>query len=132
MAQTRPTVKVDHTARVIAFDNEAEAVEERDTWERDTPQTARIRSVKGVFNVIVTDRKGVDKVMHEFVNWGGPVIKRYQARKQALEQGFTDDDLQYILWTREAVEPPEDPAFHRQFAMEAQAIFIGRPSEVQL
>lgn len=132
MAQVTPTVKVDFKSRVIAFDNGREAIEERDRWMQDTPQTARVLERKGVYNVIVSERRGIDAVMHQFIVWGGPVIKRHEALKQAREQGFTDDELQFIVFAREEVEPPEDPAFHRAVAMKAQENMLGRPTEVQL
>lgn len=63
-------------------------------------------------------RNIIDKVLDEYVVYGGPIIQRREVLASMRRQGFDDKAIDFWVFGRQSVPTPEDAdmhlAFHRQ------------------
>jgi hypothetical protein len=65
-------------------------------------------------------RTAVTAIMSEYVMWGGPIVTRAEAARDCQLRGFSHGMLDYTVFSRPAVEAPEDPEMHSDFLRRIQ------------
>jgi len=66
--------------------------------------------------------KPVQAVMNEYVMWGGPIVTRAEAFADCKAKGFDDKAIDVLVFGRQAVAAPENPAAHVAFLRQIQAM----------
>lgn len=64
----------------------------------------------------------IDKVLDEYVVWGGPIVTRREALADAKLRGFSARQIDYCIFGRREVEAPADPAAHSDFLYRIQSM----------
>lgn len=67
----------------------------------------------------------VNDLMNEYVNWGGPVITRAVAREDCILKGFDHKAIDILVFGRQGVPAPADPAAHLAFHRQVQELEYG-------
>lgn len=65
----------------------------------------------------------IDRVLDEYVNWGGPIITRREVLADVKAKGFSAREIDILVFGRTEVPAPADPAAHS--AMHAQIVAMG-------
>lgn len=71
-------------------------------------------------------RNIIDHVMDEYVVWGGPVVTRREAFADCKAKGFGDKQIDILVFGRQSVEAPADPAWHVAFLRQIQSMEMGQ------
>lgn len=64
----------------------------------------------------------VQQVMAEYVVWGGPIVTRAEAYADCKAQGFDARAIDMLVFGRNSVPAPADPAAHVAFLRQIQAL----------
>lgn len=77
-----------------------------------------------------TDRtrklNAVERVMSEYIEWGGPIVTRAAAVADMQSRGFDARAIDYSVFMRRAVAAPADPEAHLAFLRDIQAMELAR------
>jgi len=65
-------------------------------------------------------RNIIDKVMNEYVVWGGPIVTRHEAYKDCIARGMSVQQADYCAFGRQAVPAPENPEANLDFLRRIQ------------
>ena len=68
----------------------------------------------------------IDRVLDEYVVWGGPSITRREALADCRAKGFDDKAIDVLVFGRSQAETPADPAAHLAFWRQVQAMEAAR------
>jgi hypothetical protein len=66
----------------------------------------------------------VDRVMAEYVCWGGPVVTRAVAYRSAIRAGFAGLDAANHVFIRPTVPAPDDPDAERAFLARIDGVSV--------
>jgi len=64
----------------------------------------------------------IDKVLDEFVVWGGPVVTRRVALMDCKDRGFSAKAIDALVFGRQSVPAPENPEAHLAFFYQIQSL----------
>lgn len=67
-------------------------------------------------------RNIIDRILDEYVVWGGPIVTRREALADMRTRGFDARAIDISVFGRKSVEAPADPAAHVAFLREIQAM----------
>jgi hypothetical protein len=67
-------------------------------------------------------RNIIDKVLDEYVPWGGPIVQRRVLLAEMREQGFDAKAIDFWVFGRNAVPAPENPEWHLDFFRQVAAL----------
>lgn len=54
----------------------------------------------------------IDKVLDEYVTWGGPIVTRRDVLNHMRAEGFDAKAIDFWVFGRNAVPAPENPEWH--------------------
>lgn len=63
----------------------------------------------------------IDRILDEYVVWGGPIVTRREALADMQARGFDARAIDISVFGRQAVEAPENPEAHVAFLRQIQA-----------
>ena len=64
---------------------------------------------------MIPRQNAVGRMMNEYVNWGGPIVTRYNAYQDMIARGFTTERANYAAFSRTAVPAPDNPSANLAF-----------------
>lgn len=64
----------------------------------------------------------IDRLMAEYVVWGGPVVTRAEALADCKAQGLDAQAIDVLVFGRAAVPAPDDPAAHSEMLRRIRAL----------
>lgn len=67
-------------------------------------------------------RNIIDRILDEYVMWGGPIVQRRVALADMQDRGFDAKAIDISVFGRQAVEAPENPEQHLAFFRQVQAM----------
>lgn len=70
----------------------------------------------------MTHKNAIDQVLDQYVMWGGPVVTRREALADCQAKGFNSREIDILVFGRQSVEAPADPAAHVAFLRQIQAM----------
>ena len=69
-----------------------------------------------------TKRNIIERVLDEYVVWGGPVVTRREVLADCQSKGFDARQIDVLVFGRQSVAAPADPAAHVAFLRQIQAL----------
>lgn len=64
----------------------------------------------------------IDRVLDEYVVWGGPIVTRREVLADVQAKGFSDREIDILVFGRTEVPAPENPEMHVEFLRRIQAM----------